>query len=196
MQGVNMFPKILQMLLNLVTSYMSKPEAVAQIQVSVDLDTPAPSSPELDWNNPDSKISKYFTVKEALYLPSWDVMHIPSQDEKNNILKHAQNMDKIREFLGAPINVHCWIRPILNNPQSIHHGEDYNALVKGAKNSSHKYGLATDYDAKGLNCDNVRTSLEPKLEGFGLRMEKMRGGNWVHNDSSEVPVGGNRYFIP
>lgn len=158
--------------------------------------TPAAPSNELDWSNHKSMLSKHFTVGEALYLPSWKAYHTPSEDEKINLLKHAQNMDKIREFLGVPLNVHCWIRPILNSPGSPHHGEDYNAFVKGAKNSSHKLGLATDYDAKGLSCDDVRAKLELKLEEFGMRMERMPGGNWVHNDSAELAPGGHRFFIP
>jgi len=163
-------------------------------------EVPAPveSAPSniLDWTNPHSMISKHFSVKEALWLPSWQVLHIPSEDEKANILKQAAKMDLIREFLGVPINIHCWIRPVLNNPASEHNGQDYNALVKGAKNSAHKIGLATDYDAKGLNCDDVRAKLEPKLDEWELRMEKMPGGNWVHNDCAPLAPGGHRYFIP
>lgn len=149
---------------------------------------------EIDWSNPSSKISKHFTVKEACWLPSWKVLHIPTEDEKSNIIKQAAKMDLIRDFLGVPINVHCWIRPILNNPMSEHNGQDYNALVRGAKNSAHKIGLATDYDAQGLNCDDVREKLEPKLIEWQIRMERMPGGNWVHNDC--VPVVVYRYFNP
>lgn len=150
----------------------------------------------VDWNDPKSKISKYFTVKEALWLPSWQVMHIPSDEEKANILAHAEKMDLVREFLGAPMHVHCWIRPVLNNPQSSYHGQDYNQLVHGAKGSVHISGSAVDYDAAGLVCDDVRAKLEPKLEEFGLRMERMPGSNWVHNDSKEVLPGHDRFFNP
>lgn len=150
--------------------------------------------PNIDWSNPESKISNHFSVKETCWLPSWQVMHIPSEDEKQNILKQAAKMDLIRDFLGVPIRVHCWIRPILNNPNSEHNGQDYNALVKGAKNSAHKIGLATDYDAEGLNCDDVRAKLEPMLEQWQIRMEKMPGGNWIHNDCA--PVIATRYFNP
>ena len=149
----------------------------------------------VDWNDPKSNISNHFTVREALWLPSWQVMHIPSDEEKANIIAQAQKMDLVREFLGVPLHVHCWIRPVLNNPQSPYHGQDYNLLVHGAKGSVHMVGLATDYDAAGMNCDDVRAKLEPKLEEFGLRMERWPGSNWVHNDSKE-PLPGHRYFIP
>lgn len=147
----------------------------------------------INWSNPKDKISKYFTVGEALYLPQWKCYHLPSEEEKDTILRHAQNMDKVRQELGVPCVVHCWIRPSsLNCPDSPHHGEDYNALVKGAKESRHIKGDATDYHPVGLSCDEARAKLESKLEEFGMRMEKAPGTNWVHNDSG--PVVSNRYF--
>lgn len=148
----------------------------------------------IDWSNPLFKVSNHFTVKETLWLPQWKVMHIPSDEEKQNIISHAANMDKVRDFLGSPIIVHCWIRPVLNNPNSYQNGQDYNELVGGAKNSAHRMGMATDYHVVGLDCDTVRSMLEPKLEEFNLRMEKAPGTNWVHNDSA--PVINSRYFIP
>lgn len=150
----------------------------------------------IDWSDEKALISKHFTVKEALWLPSWKVMHIPSEEEKANILKQAAKMDLIRDFLGAPINVHCWLRPVLNCPDSSYHGQDYNAFIGGARNSSHKIGLATDYDASGMDCDTVREQLEPKLDEWEMRMEKKPGSKWVHNDSATLAEGGNRYFIP
>ena len=189
---------LLDAIFKFVFSMINKDGPQVSITIPLPMEIPEQAAKQtVDWNDPNCKISKHFTVKEALWLPSWQVMHIPSEEEKANILKHAANMDKIREFLGASLNVHCWIRPgALNNPNSDKNGQDYNAFVKGAKNSSHKLGLATDYDASGLNCDDVRAKLEPKLEEFGLRMERMPNGPWVHNDSASVPVGGNRYFIP
>lgn len=151
----------------------------------------------MDWTNPEEKISNHFTVKEACWLPSWQVMHCPSEEEKANILKQAAKMDAIREFLGVAIHVHCWIRPgALNNPDSDKNGQDYNAFVGGAHNSTHKLGLATDYSASGMNCDDVRALLEPKLDEWELRMEKLPNSNWVHNDCGDLPAGGHRYFIP
>src|SRR5690606_2229521 len=93
---------------------------------------------EIDWKNPAAKISKHFTVKEACWLPSWGVMHIPSEDEKKNILFMAGKMDLVRDFLQKAVKIHVWIRPVLNNPDSKYHGQDYNAFVKGAKASAHK----------------------------------------------------------
>lgn len=157
---------------------------------------PTSTQQTVDWSNPTSKISEHFTVKDALWLPSWQVMHIPSEEEKSNILKHAKNMDKIRDFLGTPIRVHCWLRPVLNHPDSPYDGKDYNAFIKGAKNSAHKLGLATDWDAGEKCIDTINKILSnKKLEELNLRMEN-NGPNpsWVHIDC--MPVVSNRYFIP
>ena len=40
--------------------------------------------------NLDSKISKYFTWKEALLLPSWGICHEPTEEEKAAIIKMAK----------------------------------------------------------------------------------------------------------
>lgn len=148
---------------------------------------------DVDWTDPSCKISNHFTVGEALWIPQWQCYHVPSDDEKANILRHAQNMDKVRDELGVPCTVHCWIRPrSLNCPTSPHNGEDYNALVGGAHSSRHIFGDATDYNPEGMSCDDARSKLEPKLEEFGMRMEDAPGTNWVHNDSG--PVITLRYF--
>jgi hypothetical protein len=147
----------------------------------------------IDWSNPSAKISNHFTVKEATYLPSWGVCHQPSDEEKANICKQAEKMDMIRDFLGLPIKVHVWIRPgAANCPGNEHDGEDYNALVHGAPASAHKIGAATDWDC-GENCDDTRAKLLPKLEEFGIRMERRDGSNWVHNDYAAPHP--NRYFL-
>lgn len=193
--GSQLLDFVKQLLLSFLSNEaQGKTEASVSIPIGVPKEEVKDSESSIDWNDPTSKISKHFTVKEALWLPSWQVLHKPSDNEKVNILKQAAKMDLIRDFLGVSVRIHCWIRPVLNNPESIHHGQDYNALVRGAKNSAHKIGLATDYDAEGLNCDDVRAKLVPKLDEWEIRMEKMPGGNWVHNDCAPVIV--YRYFNP
>ena len=165
---------------------------------------------EIDWTNPKQKLSKYFTVHECLFLPSWGIYHVPSEEEKTNLLQLLVKMDQVREFLGKPINVHCVIRPgKVNNPnfdpktvrvkdthqQSALDALDYNMYVCGAQHSSHKDGLAMDFDC-GEDCDNTRTKLLVKLEEFELCMENLKGP-WIHLDISPPSKhGGHRYFIP
>jgi hypothetical protein len=137
--------------------------------------------------------SNHFKWKEALYLPSWNCYHNPSQEEIDNIITMASIMDKIRDFLNLPINVHVWIRPILNNTTNEHHGEDYNAFIGGATHSAHKVGSAVDWDA-GIDCDIIRSKLLKQLDILNIRMENNNHSNWVHTDN--YPPNPHRYFIP
>lgn len=148
----------------------------------------------IDWSNPKEKISKYFTVKESLWLPSWQVYHIPSEEEKENILKIATKMDLVRDFVDMPIIVQCWIRPInVNSPDTIYHGKNYNEFIHGAPASTHILGMAVDWNC-ALNCDEIRFNLQFQLAAFGIRMERLPGSNWIHNDNKNTT--GERYFIP
>lgn len=219
---------MLQIILKLIELFMKSKSEEAPAQsapVPEPESKPLPATEEckeeakkIDWSKPDSKISKYFTVREATYLPSWNVIHEPSEEEKVRILEVAAKMDLIREFIGESIVVHVWLRPkSLNSPGHEHHGKDYNEWLykniiwknlseseKAAKkvpNSPHKDGNAVDWSIKGKsdneNCDRVRELLEPKLAEFGIRMEDLSGmtkRNWVHVDTRAV--GNKRYFLP
>lgn len=204
----------MQELLKLILSLFSKPTDTKP--------TPVPASPiketkvEINWSDPKSKVSKYFTVKEVLYLPSWGCYHTPSEDEKANVLKMAEVMDKVRELVGKPIGVHCWVRPNKANcvivPSQVQWSRDpavrkmqevalatldYNAFIGStAKRSPHISGKAVDWDC-GESCDETRKKLMPKLEEFNMCMEDVPGGPWVHLDIYEPAIhGGKRFFKP
>ena len=152
----------------------------------------------INWDDKNSKISKYFTVHEATYLPSWGIYHTPSEDEKLNIVEMAGKMDQVRDFIGESIKVHCWIRPTtVNSPQNEKNGKDYNGFVGGAPKSAHIVGKAVDWSVVGKKtteqCDNIRKLLEPKLEEFQIRMED-HSGPWVHNDI--YPPNNNKRYFP
>jgi hypothetical protein len=150
----------------------------------------------INWDNPKEKISKHFTVKEATYLPSWDIYHKPSEEEKKEILKLANIMDEIRDRIGKPVAVHVWIRPKkVNCPGHARDGQDYNLFI-GSKStkSGHIFGQAIDFHISGIpNCSDVREMILPWLEEFDIRMEDIQGG-WVHIDTKEVKY--NRFFKP
>lgn len=151
----------------------------------------------IDWTNPSDKISNHFTVKEACLLPSWGVLHVPSDDEQANILAMAAIMDQVRDFVGKPINVHCWIRPTSANcPGSQHDGGNYNvAAGSTALHSAHIIGKAVDWDC-GVVCDDTRNQIMAQLEPWGVRMENRPGSGWVHLDDQPVAPGGHRFFLP
>lgn len=150
----------------------------------------------IDWSNPNARISKYFTVNEATYLPSWGISHIPSEQEKIEIVKLAKIMDIIRERLGKPIVVHCWIRPVsVNCPGHEKHGQNYNLFVGSkSRRSGHIFGKAIDFHVTGeTDFPALRKKIEPWLKPLGIRMEDNQG-NWVHIDT--LPVGYKRFFKP
>ena len=140
----------------------------------------------VNWAMPDGKLSKYFTVKEALWLNSWSKMALPDAEQRENIYRMALKMDEIRAFLGVPLHVTSWLRP-----------EEYNAFIGGAKRSHHMKGLAVDFVSRRMTAEAMRQKLLPKLEELGIRMEDNKHigkGNWVHVDLGDVIS--KRFFKP
>ena len=110
-------------------------------------------NPTIDWTDPNAMISKYFTVHDALFLQSWQIYHIPSEKEKQNILKLAKKMDLLWKKFGK-MNIHCWIRPLkVNAPESRYHGSNYNKFVgssrfSGANSSGWHFGGNAELTSK------------------------------------------------
>ena len=158
----------------------------------------------IDWSNPDCPISKYFTVKNAIYFPRWKRLAGQSddltQDAKDALLKlFVEVMDPIRELIGKPIKVHVAFR-----------SQEYNVLIGGAKLSIHmarKYAdgslvAACDFSADmgkgsaGLNCDEIKKIILPHLEKLNIRLEDNGlGATWIHVDNRK-PGPGGRFFKP
>lgn len=154
-------------------------------------------SSSINWEDPKSKISPNFTVHEALWLPTWQCYHIPSDLEKKEIVNTAFKMEKIREYLRRSLHVHCWIRPkVLNNPKSKYHGKSYNAAVGGTPGSAHIEGKAVDFHASSLQASEVRAILSEMLEDFKIRMENTDQEGWVHIDTREPLPKKGRLFRP
>jgi hypothetical protein len=203
-------PTIVNSASKAVAKEVAKP--VAPVQVTVEQ--------EIDWKNPKSRISANFTVGEALTLPSWGVMHTPSDEEKEAIKGIGKKVTAIIEDLEKQlgkqlqISVHAWMRPgVANIPGSKWDGKDYNRYIyetqvwknltaeekakKKVPNSPHKTGHAIDFHIVGWEgkdkCREMRKLLLPLLEKHGLRMEDMEGG-WIHLD--DLPVVNLRFFKP
>lgn len=226
---------LLQLIFNLFASSSpkpapapeKKPEPVAEPQPVQPVPQPVPQPVEapmnetkaVDWNDPKCKISKHFTVKEVTYLNSWNVYHIPTDEQKKAILDLAPKLEKAIDLLEARygakgVSVHCWMRPDKAIcPGSKWDGMDYNRYIyetqvwkdltaaekaeKKVPQSPHRTGHAIDFHMIGMegadNCAKVRGTLIPSLEAFGLRMEDISGG-WVHLD--DLPVKNSRFFKP
>jgi zinc D-Ala-D-Ala carboxypeptidase len=185
MQEKNLLTIILDIVLSLwgvkSQSMSNKNEAIS---------TKKESNPEpINWADQNVKISKYFTVKEAIWLPSWNRLANEeelSEEIKENLTKLFAKMDLVREYFGKPIRVHVTLRPT-----------KYNAEIKGAPNSSHIKGLACDFDVIGVDCDAARDQIvkDGKLEEWDMYMEENLGGNWIHLNLFDG-IARNRYFKP
>jgi hypothetical protein len=141
----------------------------------------------------------HFTHRDALWLPQWNRLANASDGLNDTVMANLivvfQKLERIREFLGSSIAVHCAYRPKL-----------YNAAVRGAKASAHITGQAVDWSpSEGGMSHNIQSCAVArgliltgrKLEELGLRMEDAGiGSNWVHVDIKPVPPGGNRFFKP
>lgn len=209
--------KIFEQLASLAASFFAK-------KISDSISSPAQTAEvrdmSPDWSDPKSKLSKNFSVGEALLLPSWGSYHVPSEEEKKAILAIANRVtkvaDKLTEKLGKQIrmSVHAWMRPERANiPGSKWNGMDYNRWIyenqvwaglsneekakKKVPNSPHKTGHAIDFHVIGWEgkekCAEMRKLILPFIEEFGLRMENIEGG-WIHLD--DLPVINNRFFKP
>ena len=133
-------------------------------------------------------ISTYFLWKEALWLSTWNRLGEEkdglSDSIRANLTILFNKMDKIRDLAGLPIVVHCAWRP-----------KEYNTQIGGATNSAHIQGMACDFSARSMICDDLRKLILPHLEKWNLRMEDNPGSNWVHIDYRQVGPGG-RFFKP
>jgi hypothetical protein len=155
----------------------------------------------VDWTNPKSRISKYFTVEEAIMLREWKRL----ANEADGLNDHVKAqlirvflvMDIIRETLGKPVFIKSAYRP-----------KAYNVAIGGATKSAHMCEedyAAVDFwtdqdgdgDKDGKDCDDIKAILMPKLAEWGVRMEDNgQGARWVHIDNKPLPPGGNRFFKP
>lgn len=148
----------------------------------------------IDWTNAEEKVSTNFSVKDCVFLPSWNRLAGEedglTEEVKDNLINLCAKMEGVREFLGGyPIIVHCTFRPI-----------SYNKQVGGAPNSPHLSGMAMDWHLEGFanstGCNSIRLKLIPKLEEFDMRLENNEYGAWCHLDYREPLPGHSRFFIP
>ncbi len=140
---------------------------------------------EINWSDPNGKITKNFSVKEALWQ-SKNVSYTPlsylNYTDKKNILDISEKMECIRTFFDSNIIiVHSWFRTIA-----------YNELIKGAEKSMHLTGQAVDFHINKISCDDVKANLKNILSYLDIRMEDNGSNNWIHIDTKQM----NRFFKP
>lgn len=116
---------------------------------------------------------------QLLWLDKWKIHVVPTQDQMIELMGLVPVLQWVHINTGKPIIVTSGLRPPL-----------YNELIGGASKSAHQYGRAIDFMVDGMKSSDVRVILEPKLEGFGIRMER----ETVHVHIDSMPVIHERYF--
>ena len=161
--------------------------------VDVIVTQPPPVDPTaIDWTNPLAQCSKYFTVREAIWLPTWTRLanetELTDEVKLNLTSKLLPAMDNVRDRYGLPIHVHVTLRP-----------PAYNTLIGGAKASYHLVGLAMDFDFMGASCAGMQDRIngDGMLDSFQMRMEDNGPeAGWIHLDLGTVGASGLRFFKP
>ncbi len=124
----------------------------------------------IDWSNPKTKISKYFTVYEVTKGSSERIPTDPSIQQ--NIIDLAQKLDQLREAWGSPIGIRSWYRP-----------PSINAAVGGHPNSYHISGKAADIYPTNRKIYQFQKFVQQNWIG-GIGKGARRG--FVHVDTGRV----------
>jgi len=168
----------------------------------------------IDWSDPLAQITRNFTVHEATFLPSWGIYHIPTADEKENIIELAVALQRVRDAYGSSMNIEVWIRPtsvnpgildssgkIVSSPSNPRKGQNYNAAI-GSSATSHISGKAVDIKDANRSLTNFLLKNQQLLIDNNLWMEDEKfATTYVHLDVITRPTTGRtkgreRIFIP
>lgn len=95
------------------------------------------------------QITKNFYLDEFMCRDKSDV----SLEVFNNILKLAEQMQIIRDFVGESITIN-----------SAYRSPSYNKKIGGAKHSQHKLGKACDFTVKGFTPYEVADVMENLMQ--------------------------------
>lgn len=142
----------------------------------------------INWEDPNCRVSDWFTVKECLWLPTWG--RLANENDglndsvKNSLYALCSKLDHIREFFLCPMIVDCMYRP-----------PSYSKLVGGFETDVHTMGEAADFKVGGIYTEDAKKLLEPSLEALGVRMEDNPGSDYIHIDIHSPGLTG-RYFKP
>ncbi len=164
----------------------------------------------IDWTNQSAKISKFFTVKEAIWLKEWG--RLATEEDglditvKTTLVRFFRTkVDPVRAILGKAMFSKSCFRPDLYNKQIGGAPLSCHRVIEQEVNGVKKINAALDFwcdadgdsDKDGEDCDQIKDILRPQLSRLGIRMEKNgKGARWVHIDDKDVPPNGTREFLP
>ena len=109
---------------------------------------------------------------------------VPFYDTFLRIYNASLEFQKIRDYIGKPMNVHCFYRSVEHNVRAyIQSGFNQKIARTKTKLSVHLYGQALDFHVNGMSDETVRQKILQgiKENKFKVRIEKATKG-WVHID--------------
>ena len=121
-------------------------------------------------------ISNNFTWNEV-FTNELKAYQIPPFEIFENAVHAAQEFQKVRDFLGLAMDVHCWFR-----------SKAHNLLLKAqgyrpAMHSSHLWAFAIDFSVRGMPDDKVREKLMQGVKSGKLKIRiEAKTKGWVHAD--------------
>lgn len=125
------------------------------------------------------QITEHFSFKELTRSETarrLGLQNVPSDAEMANIQYTAEQLEKIRAYVGRGIVVTSCFR-----------SESVNKAVGGSPTSAHRFGLAADCDAIGLTSlafakeiIKMRDEGEIKFDQLILEFPERGDGAWVH----------------
>lgn len=125
--------------------------------------------------NYDSKLSKYFTLRELLLIKNnTELLSLNEVTPEilNNLKKLCSKADAIRDFYKKPIIVTSGLRP-----------EWYNKTISNAApNSKHTLGMAMDFIVVGISPKQI-------LKDFNSKWD---GGLGIYPTWNHIDIGLNR----
>lgn len=132
----------------------------------------------------DWQITNNFKWKEA-FINEQNTDGVPFYDTFLRIFNATKEFQKVRDYLGLGMNVHCFYRSIEHNVRAyIQSGFDKKTARTKTRLSVHLYGSALDFHVNGMTDSQVRNKiLQGVKEGkFKVRIEANTNG-WVHIDT-------------
>lgn len=139
----------------------------------------------IKWDDPNCFVTPHFTVRNCLWLNSWNRMADESDglnDEiKNNLVATCENAEMIRDLLYCKLRITSMYRPKIYSP-----------IVGGTEHDVHTMGIAFDFIPFSMSTDVAKDYIRPVLEKFNLRMERDTK-NWIHIDSHKVGPSGREF---
>jgi hypothetical protein len=129
------------------------------------------------------RLSENFILAEATrsdWAAKHNIMNVPNAEQLAAIKYAANQMEKVRHLLGAPILISSWLRV-----------PELNKAIGGSPTSSHCFGYALDFTSPrfGSTRTIAQTIADSAITFSQLILEfpdKPNGG-WVHIDFNPKP---------